>query len=292
MYARLQDYVAELFMFVTDSFAYSEPPKYSDKLFDDTHAHFRIPQSKQKLKAVLDILVKRLDRCSITYCRKHNEELTYERLVEMLRDFTSVEKEYNISQNGLVAKLTKRDKEIEFYKSQEVDTEQGFHIIAEGCNEYIPDGLDGRAAVERIHELNGIAIIAHPFTMQTRLFGYRFINDEERKFLEEELYPMVHAVEGHNAMNTFYMSFSNAMAKTSAKNYDIPSTAGTDKHPGKSLREELLPIGRAGIYLPKLDTRSLTDREIFEWKRDLLKKKTFETHEHYVDGLTFLKIVL
>jgi predicted metal-dependent phosphoesterase TrpH len=65
-------------------------------------------------------------------------------------------------------KLTKNRKDIAVIPGIEISSSYG-HILGYGITEQIPRGLDPKETVERISDLGGIAVAAHPYRMVSGL---------------------------------------------------------------------------------------------------------------------------
>ncbi|MFZ3077285.1 MAG: PHP domain-containing protein [Candidatus Aenigmatarchaeota archaeon] len=127
---------------------------------------------------------------------------------------------------SLVAKIfAKRYKDFIVITGIEIRTLVG-DVVALGIREDVPDDLNLADTIERIHNLGGIAVAAHPFAkfIVRKCVGY------EAKRLD--------AVEVFNAGSC--KGFQNKKALEYANNFNKPKTAGSDAH---CMRD----VGRAGI---------------------------------------------
>lgn len=96
--------------------------------------------------------------------------------------------------------------------SVEVSSADG-HIIALGVGESMPVGRDAKETIDRIHELGGIAIAAHPYDRFRRGVG-----DLSWKLDFDAI-----EINGHCLMG-------NRHAAKIAKRYEIPLVGGSDAH--------------------------------------------------------------
>jgi len=127
---------------------------------------------------------------------------------------------------SLVAKsFAKRCKDFIVVTGSEIRTFSG-DVVALGIKEDVPDDLSLAETIERIHNLGGIAVAAHPFAkfIVRKCVGY------EAKRLD--------AIEVFNAGSC--KGFQNKKAMEYANNLNKPKTAGSDAH---CMRD----AGRAGI---------------------------------------------
>jgi hypothetical protein len=97
----------------------------------------------------------------------------------------------------------------------EVTTKLG-HVLGLNIDEQIPPMLDIPVTIEKIHEVGGIAIAAHP----TALYRGRLRNHVTREF---------DAVEVINA-SSIPFSFSNRINRALAVGLGLPQTGGSDAH--------------------------------------------------------------
>ncbi len=98
----------------------------------------------------------------------------------------------------------------------EVSSSEG-HILALGIWEEIPRDLSPEETVEKIHELGGIAIVAHPERIRSGL-SYKTI---------EEISAKIDAIETFNARS---FRRKNEKARRYAEERGIPGTGGSDAH--------------------------------------------------------------
>jgi hypothetical protein len=97
----------------------------------------------------------------------------------------------------------------------EVTTKDG-HVLGLDVHERIQSMLDVYATIQKIHEVGGIAIAAHP----TALYRGKLRNHITREF---------DAVEVINA-SSIPFSFSNRINRKLAEAFNLPQTGGSDAH--------------------------------------------------------------
>jgi hypothetical protein len=108
-----------------------------------------------------------------------------------------------------------RDKSFLIIPGIEVSTRYG-HVLGLGIGEGIPPKLDVKTTIDKIHEAGGIAIAAHPTSIN---------RGELRKHVTKDF----DAVEVINAAS-FPFRFSCYMSRKIAEGLNLPQTAGTDAH--------------------------------------------------------------
>lgn len=99
-------------------------------------------------------------------------------------------------------------------RAVEVSADEG-HVLAYGVKELVPRGLSAAETIEKIHELGGVAVAAHPkrFPSGVGLGVARTC--------------MFDAIEGLNGGSS---RRSNAAAKRIAEARSLPMTGGSDAH--------------------------------------------------------------
>ena len=135
--------------------------------------------------------------------------------------------DHQVVKGSLVAKefAKKYKKDFKVITGLEIKTQSG-DILALGVKKNIPDNLTIENTVEKINNLGGLSIAAHPYGE----FGLRTcVKDEAVK---------ADAIEVFNASSC--RGFQNKKAKELAKKYKKPIAAGSDAHYWKI-------IGNAGI---------------------------------------------
>ena len=102
----------------------------------------------------------------------------------------------------------------------EISTKNG-HIIGLGIKELVPKNLTVEETVERINELNGLAIASHPFDFTRKGIGKKIYNLKNIA---------VETMNGSSPLNRF-----NIKAQEWAKKENLPVTGGSDSHRIKDL---------------------------------------------------------
>lgn len=120
----------------------------------------------------------------------------------------------NVNGSLETKKIAKRFKNFKVITGLEVRTISG-DMLALGVDENVPSSLSVEETVEKIHDLGGIAVAAHPYG------SYIF-----RKCLEKEALK-ADAIEVYNAS---LLKYANSKAEILAKKYKKPITAGSDAH--------------------------------------------------------------
>lgn len=138
------------------------------------------------------------------------------------------------------------DEEVIVIRGVEVSTGDG-HLLAIGVDERPEEGKPFIETVERIRELNGVAVVPHPFQKTRHGVSKRKIKD-------------VDAVEAFNAW--LFTGIQNRRARKFAENNDYPKVAGSDAH-------TLGMIGRAytDIEIDK-PREEITSEDVLEALKD------------------------
>jgi len=118
-------------------------------------------------------------------------------------------------------KLT-RQKRLMIIPGIEVSSRQG-HVLGLNIDEPIPPKLDIAQTSEKIRQLGGIAVIAHPSTVIKTGLGIRIISPSD-----------IDAVEVINS-SSFPFSLSTYLARRLAQRLGLPQTAGSDAHYPKEI---------------------------------------------------------
>lgn len=118
-------------------------------------------------------------------------------------------------------KLT-RQKQLMIIPGIEVSSRQG-HVLGLNIDEPIPPKLDITQTSEKIRQLGGIAVIAHPSTVIKTGLGIRIISPSD-----------IDAVEVINS-SSFPFSLSTYLARRLAQRLGLPQTAGSDAHYPKEI---------------------------------------------------------
>jgi len=291
--------IKELYSFAKASLTELLPSKnYKENggyILDDPHTHYPPFKNAKELEELVENMTLKLGRTAITNWGENvSDVLKYDKFVNTIKYLSDLNNQFEklrIEDKGVVSIIKYKENETEIYPSQEIRTKSHLHITAEGCPGLIEEDLDPRKTVELIHKEGGIALIEHPTTKCHPLWQYIQTTEEDDK-LTLEVMEMADAAEIFNSFNTLWMYKSNARAKKFVGNQGkIAGIAGSDSHYGlfDAITKKLFfnNLGRAGIYLPKHDNRSLTGREIIEQKRKDLKEGNFKTLENYTGPITF-----
>jgi hypothetical protein len=124
--------------------------------------------------------------------------------------------DHNCVKGSLIAlRYAKRLKNFFVIPGSEIKSKEG-DIVALGIKEDVKERLSLEETIEKIHELGGIAVAAHPFG----IFLFR-------KCLRENALK-ADAIEVFNAYSC--RSFQNKKALWLAKKFKKPMTAGSDAH--------------------------------------------------------------
>jgi hypothetical protein len=105
---------------------------------------------------------------------------------------------------------------LEIISGCEIASIQG-HILAYGIDKWNEEKKDAFEVVEKIHELGGIAVAAHPFKSGLIKKG---LQDFTKKL----------NLDGIEVLNYHLGKKENSMARKVAENMNIGMTAGTDAH--------------------------------------------------------------
>jgi len=112
---------------------------------------------------------------------------------------------------------------LEIISGCEIASIQG-HILAYGIDEWDGKKMDAQEAVDKIHELGGIAVAAHPFKTGMLKKGLQ----EFTKKLD---------LDGIEVLSYHLNKKENAMAKKFAERMKLGMTAGTDAHISSDIGE-------------------------------------------------------
>ena len=109
-----------------------------------------------------------------------------------------------------------------FVRAVEVSTKDG-HVLAYGVREIVPRGLTVAETIEKVHDLGGVAIAAHPKRFPSGM-GLALARD--------------HPFDGIEVINGGSSARSNRLARSMAESKSSAITAGSDAH-------ELDQVGKA-----------------------------------------------
>jgi len=161
-------------------------------------------------------------------------------------------------------------KELIIIPGIEISTLQG-HVIALNVTEQIPPNLSVSETIEKTHELNGIAIAAHPSVM---LKGLRMRVCRDLNF---------DAIEVINSA-AFPFSVSTYFNRKIAVNLNLPQTGGSDAHYAPEIGsaytlveadpeiDDIAEAIRKGATIPfgnAIPWRIRLEKEVFSLKRKL-----------------------
>lgn len=121
-----------------------------------------------------------------------------------------------------------REEGIIVIRGMEVSSREG-HILAYGVQEDVPEGLSAEETVERIAEVGGFAVAAHP---------YRFWSGLTEEVIRSTRF------QGLEALNARSVAVHNRMSHGLAQDLGLPVTAGSDAHYPSE-------IGRAIVLVPE-----------------------------------------
>ncbi len=125
------------------------------------------------------------------------------------------------------SELAKGDEMI-VVRGVEISSVEG-HILAYGLDDDVPQGLTARETVERIVDLGGLAVAAHPYRLWSGL-KEKVIRESDFQAVE---FPNARSVRGHNQR-----------AEGLAHELGLPATGGSDAH-------RLADLGRALLLVPE-----------------------------------------
>lgn len=98
----------------------------------------------------------------------------------------------------------------------EVTTTHG-HLLALGVTA-VPEGNDPRTVIRSIHEMNGVAVLSHPF-------------DRLRQYYDDDLPEIAAAADGVEVENSRCLRPAyNRRARKFADQYGLATTGGSDAH--------------------------------------------------------------
>lgn len=122
--------------------------------------------------------------------------------------------DHNEVKGSLKAWEYAKNKNFTVITGSEIRSEKG-DILALNIKENIPKGLPVEETIKRIHDMGGLAVVAHPYAGFPRRSALGYVS---RSF---------DAVEGLNGMSTLR---ANKKARLVAKEMGLPITGGTDAH--------------------------------------------------------------
>ncbi|PKQ15488.1 MAG: phosphotransferase [Actinobacteria bacterium HGW-Actinobacteria-7] len=131
--------------------------------------------------------------------------------------------DHNTIEGALFAQSLAELYDFEVIVGEEISAKQG-HVLGLYLKEHIPAGMSAADTVRAIHDQDGIAIIAHPFSAQGVFgpTGRNLVADAANDWA-------FHAFEVYNSMP--FLVWANSMAaKVLAGGQGIAATGGSDAH--------------------------------------------------------------
>jgi predicted metal-dependent phosphoesterase TrpH len=116
----------------------------------------------------------------------------------------------------------------------EVTTSAG-HVLALGVREAVPEGLSFTETLDRIHALDGLAVVPHPF--QESRSGVM-------AHIDRETLATADAIEVYNSR--LLTGRANRQAERFADEYDLPKTAGSDAHISEMVGQAVTRVDTGG----------------------------------------------
>jgi len=182
--------------------------------------------------------------------------------------------DHNQIKGSLEALSYSKDEDLIVIKGVEVSTAEG-HVLAYGTGELVPRGLSVSETIERIHDLGGIAVAAHPV---------RFPSGVGLEAAGREKFDAVEVLNGGSSGR------GNRKARRLAEINRRPMTAGSDAHKleevGKayvevedvSTEDGLLDAIKRGLAMPGGRSRSVSEGLVYstetlvEWMRGSFRR--------------------
>lgn len=130
------------------------------------------------------------------------------------------------------------------------------HVLALGVREPVPSNLSFRDTIEAIHELDGIAIVPHPF--QSSRHGVA------ANITEDEL-ALADAIEVYNSR--LLTGRANRRAERFARERNLPMTAGSDAHISEMVGQAPTQVDADERTVPAILEAIRAGRTSFEGKR-------------------------
>lgn len=263
-----------------DSVVDNSPKITNEEFYIDTHMHLKNPSYYKG--GIEEIVEKSMEKTDVIVIMTHNKGNSESLDYETFKSYVKQDQKYEVKDYGKYLEIkTEKDKLIAI-KAQELRLENGRDILAIGCDDIIEPYEDVKKTIKKIHEQNGISIIAHPMSIaKNSFFGINLADENERKGLEL-ICDEADALEEFNSQNYLWLIYSNVLAESFIKRHDLPGTAGSDTH------YDLEQIGLSGIIVEK----DLLRKDYFvEDLKNVIKNKKFRTHKEYTDPIKFYKIM-
>lgn len=167
--------------------------------------------------------------------------------------------------NSLKIKKLNKDKNFMVIAGEEVHSIDG-HILALGTDELIPYGLTTEEAIDRIHDLNGLAIVAHPFS------SYKAFSIKNENIIKNNNF------DGIEVLNAGATRKDNLKAEKLANELKISKTGGSDAHIPEA-------IGYAGI-----EVEGYTQEEILDNIKRGKVKVVGENYNNFIRLKHYLRV--
>lgn len=260
-----------------DSVINNSPKIKNDELYMDTHMHIYMPEKYPN--GIEDIVDKVMEKVDIITVMLHEQGMDTLGL-ETFKKKVEENPKYEIKDYGKYVEVKTENDKLIAIKAQELRDNYGRDVLAIGCDGLIGHHPTLREFVEEIHKRNGIAIIAHPMTINNEgFFPFRLANKKEIKNLEN-IYYEADSIEEFNSQNYLWMYHSNILAELFSKEHNILGTAGSDTH------GDLEQIGLSGIII-KANLLGM-DNLIHDLK-NIVRNKKFRIHKEYTNPINFAK---
>ena len=182
--------------------------------------------------------------------------------------------DHNQINGSLEAVTFSRDEGQIVIRGVEVSTLEG-HVLAYGVGEIVPRGLSVAQTIEKIHDLGGVAVAAHPV---------RFPSGVGLEVAGREKFDAVEVLNGGSS------SRNNKKARRLAESSSAPTTAGSDAHKldeigkayveveGVATEDGMLDAIKRGLVRPGGRSRSVSEGLVYsgetlvEWMRGSFKR--------------------
>ena len=199
------------------------------------------------------------------------------RYEDLKKTATSLPKNYEFEDKGVICYVSKDNKLFTIIKGQEIPTKKG-HILTVNATDDIKDYNDLSETIKEANDKDAIIIADHPFTL---IWGGIGLSNLE-KYLDKW-----DAIETFNSQNIelfpVYIDqrISNPLALNFAKKYNIPSVATSDSH---RLNEIALS------YITFKEKFGLKERdELISNLRGVIRKQNYECIERSNNWGSFVK---
>ena len=276
------NFAREIYKIKFDLLFDNSPRINHDEIYIDTHMHIREPSCyKNGLEEIISTAMEKVDAIVVmTHNTGAEKELNYETFKKKVKE----DSKYKVQDYGKYIEIKTKDDRLIAIKAQEITSNEGRHVLAIGCDGLIRSSRSVEGTIDEIHKKNGIAIIAHPMSIETKecFFPYKLVDKEDMKSLEKVCYA-ADAIEEFNSQNYLWMFRSNVLADLFVKEHRAPGTAGSDTH------FDLSQIGLSGIIVK---THLLDMNNLIEDLRTVIRNKNFRIHKEYTDPVRFTKTII